>query len=368
VRYALLLLGGAIAVAGCGGTKEAAPTTVAATTTAAAKQVVKTVTVTVTVPVPVPVPSGRTSTADLVARVLPSVVNVRTVDQGGGKGEGSGVVIDGDGIIVTNNHVVADARSVTIVFNDGVHNRPARAEVIGTSPEHDLAIVRVAVGNLKPLPFGRSSALRLGDGVLAIGFPLGFGGPTVTQGIVSGLDRTVTPDNGPPLQNLLQTDAAINPGNSGGALVDFAGRLVGINTAAAEGKTAENVGFSIGIDAAKVVIQEIRGKPASERAWIGASFDSVGSAADAAQLGLPPDVRGAVVVAVFGGGPAARAGVREGDVVVAANGTPIGGTADFTKVLSKLDAGSSVTLDVVDRVGPRRVTVAITKRPKGASG
>src|SRR6185503_1590503 len=116
----------------------------------------------------------------------------------------------------------------------------------------------------------------------------GFGGPTVTRGIVSGLDRTITPNAGPPLEGLLQTDAAINPGNSGGALVNLAGQLVGINTAAAEGRTAQSVGFSIAIDQARGVIEEIRNKPAAQRSWIGASLDTVDSATSAVQLGLPP--------------------------------------------------------------------------------
>ena len=156
--------------------------------------------------------------------------------------------------------------------------------------------------------------------MLAIGFPLDLGGgPTVTQGIVSGLDRTVHAEDGPDLEGLLQTDAAINPGNSGGALVDSTGKLIGINTIAA--KDAENVGFAIAIDGARSVIDRDPAQARRQQAWIGATFDSVEQAAAAVQLGLPPGARGAAVVAVFADSPAAKSGLREGDVVVSVDGS-----------------------------------------------
>ena len=216
------------------------------------------------------------STADVVARVLPGVVNVRTVQFNGNEGEGSGVVIDRRGVILTNNHVIRGARKVTVSFNDGRHKSTVKGTVIGTAVKRDLAIIRVALADLIPVPLGHSSQARLGDSVLAIGFPLDLGGgPTVTQGIVSGLDRTVHAEDGPDLLGLLQTDAAINPGNSGGALVDSTGKLIGINTISA--KDAENVGFAIAIDGARSVIDQILSKPAASKAWIGATFDSVSS-------------------------------------------------------------------------------------------
>jgi S1-C subfamily serine protease len=301
------------------------------------------------------------STADVVARVLPGVVNVRTTALDGSKGEASGVVIDSSGIIVTNNHVVQGARALTVSFNDGRHAKPVAARVIGTAAGRDLAIIRVDLGDLVPVPLGRSSELRLGDGVLAIGFPLGLtGGPTVTQGIVSGLDRTVHAEGGPSLRGLLQTDAAINPGNSGGALVDARGRLIGINTV---GDTrAQNIGFAIAIDGARSVIDEIRTRPADRRAWIGVTFDSVDSASAAVQIGLPPDTRGAGAVAVFSGSPAARAGLHEGDVVVAIGGRPVRTAAAMTKAVASSKPGQSLVLDVVDQSGPRRVIVKVAKR------
>jgi S1-C subfamily serine protease len=272
-------------------------------------------------------------------------------------------------VIVTNNHVVRGARTLTISFNDGRHTQPITGTVIGTAAERDLAIIRVPRTDLIPVRLGRSSKLRLGDSVLAIGFPLGLGGgPTVTQGIVSGLDRTIQPEGGAALEGLLQTDAAINPGNSGGALVDAGGKLIGINTAAAKAGSAENVGFAIAIDEARPVIDEIRTKPAGQRAWLGATFDTIDSAAAAVQLGLPPDTRGAAVIAVFAASPASRAGLKEGDVVVSIDGRPVRSTEDVSKAVRALDPGDSVVLDVVDGSGPRRVTVTAGKRPATLTG
>jgi putative serine protease PepD len=328
---------------------------------------VVTVTRTTTAAAPSAAPGAAGSTADVVARVLPGVVNVKTVGFDGHKGEASGVVIDRRGVIVTNNHVVRGARILTVSFNDGRHTKPVRATVIGTAASRDLAIIRVALDDLVPVPLGRSSKLRLGDAVLAIGFPLDLGGgPTVTQGIVSGLDRTVHANDGPDLEGLLQTDAAINPGNSGGALVDSTGKLIGINTIAATG--AENIGFAIAIDGARSVIDEIRSRPAGRQAWIGVTFDSISSSAAAVQIGLQPDARGAAVVAVFADSPASKAGLREGDVVVAIDGKAVRSAADMSKALAARKPGDSVVLDVVDQSGPRRATVKVAKRPATLPG
>ncbi|HEY1478649.1 MAG TPA: trypsin-like peptidase domain-containing protein [Gaiellales bacterium] len=347
-----------LAATACGGA--------AAGTTAPAAS--PTVTVTRTVTTTAPASTTRDErTADLVARVLPSVVNVRTVGFDGSKGEASGVVIDRRGVIVTNYHVVKGARTLTVFFDDGIHTRSIRARVIGTATARDLAIIHVPSTNLVPLPLGRSSTLRLGDGVLAIGFPLDLGGgPTVTEGIVSGLDRNEHAEGGPGLKGLLQTDAAINPGNSGGALIDSTGRLVGINTLGANG--AQNVGFAIAIDDARPVIEEIRAKPTGKQPWIGITFSSIASASSAAQIGLPPSTRGAAVVAVFSGSPGAKAGLVEGDVVADADGHAVHSSDDLTRLLAGLAPGARLTLDVVDSSGPRRVTVTVAKRPATLAG
>jgi len=305
------------------------------------------------------------SIADAVEKVLPSVVNVRTETFGGGKGEGSGVVLDRNGLILTNNHVIEGTTRVNVAFNDGRHRQALGGTVIGTAPERDLAVIRVQAKDLVPLALGHSGTLRLGDYVIAVGYPLGFGGPTVTQGIVSGLNRTLDDPGGPQLEGLLQTDAAINPGNSGGALVDRAGRLIGINSAAATQGTAENVGFAIAIDEALPVIAEIRREPAAARAWLGAATSSVETDAAAAQLGLDPSTRGVLVTEVFEGGPAAKAGVVEGDLIVTADGRRIDSTRALSELLARRDPGEKLQLELIDTSGPRRVTLVLARRPSG---
>ena len=204
------------------------------------------------------VESPHSSVADMVEEVLPTVVNVRVTafefdplgEPEEQRGQGSGVVIDEAGIILTNNHVVAGSTEVNVVFNDD--HGTLEGTVIGTAPEKDLAVIQVDADDLDAIDIGRSSTLRLGDEVVAIGFPLGLG-VNVTKGIISALDRNVRVSGlieQDQLEGLLQTDAAINPGNSGGALVDLAGNLVGINTAAASAGSAENIGFAIAMDGA----------------------------------------------------------------------------------------------------------------------
>jgi S1-C subfamily serine protease len=229
------------------------------------------------------VESPHSSVADMIEEVLPTVVNVRVTSVGFDplgepeeqKGQGSGVVIDEAGIILTNNHVVAGSSDVSVVFNDD--HGTMEGTVIGTAPEKDLAVIEVDADDLTAIDLGRSSSLRLGDEVVAIGFPLGLGGPTVTKGIISALERniTVSGDFEERLEGLLQTDAAINPGNSGGALVDLAGNLVGINTAAAQAGAAENIGFAIPMDGALPIVEEILSEPPEERAWLGVQIQSV---------------------------------------------------------------------------------------------
>jgi len=352
VRVLLAVVAAAL-LAGCdvgGGSGDAAGTTATVTETAP--------------------PEGdaprASSLADAIERVLPSVVNVRTTVPGGGRGEGSGVVVDRAGIIVTNNHVVEGASTISVAFNDGLHKTPLSATVVGTAPERDLAVLRVDASDLRPIPIARSGALRLGDDVIAVGFPLGLGGPTVTRGIVSGLDRTIEPEDGARLEGLLQTDAAINPGNSGGALVDPAGRLIGINTAAARAGTAENIGFAIAIDGALPVLEEIRNESQATRAWLGAAIASVESDASAVALGLDPSTRGVRITAVYDGGPAARAEIEPGDVIVTFDGAPIRSAEALTRALARLDPGDSIELELIDTVGPRRARVTLTRRPTGA--
>ena len=343
----------AAALAGCsGGDEESTPPVSTATRTVTVSEPAVTQTA----------PDAATgSLADVVARVLPSVVNVRTKSFGGGEGDGSGVVLDRDGIIVTNNHVVEGTTSVTVVFNDDLHTSPLAGTVLGTSPERDLAVIRVAATDLRPLPVARSSSLRLGDAVFAVGFPLGLGGPSVTSGIVSGLDRTIAGRNGE-LTGLLQTDAAINPGNSGGALVDRLGRLVGINTAGVRLAEAENVSFAIAIDGALPVIEQIRNQTPATQAWLGIAFNSVDSDSAAVQLGLDASIRGAAVTTVYPGGPGEDADLAVGDVIIAADDVPVDSAADLSKLLAGRKPGDELDLELIDSRGPRLVTVRVERR------
>ena len=355
MRLAALALA-AVLVAGCSGDdKESAPV------------VTSTQTVTLTEPAlaePAPDASTAGSLADVVERVLPSVVNVRTKSFGGGAGDGSGVVLDRAGIIVTNNHVVEGTTSVTVVFNDDRHKRPLPGTVIGTAPDRDLAVIHVAATDLIPLRLARSSSLRLGDAVFAVGFPLGLGGPSVTSGIVSGLNRTIDVTNGK-LTGLLQTDAAINPGNSGGALVDRLGRLVGINTAGVRLAEAENVSFAIAIDGALPVIERIRNETPTTQAWLGIAFSSVDSDSAAVQLGLDGSIRGAAVTVVYPGGPGEDADLAVGDVITVADDVPINSAADLSKLLAGRKPGDELDLELIDSRGPRLVTVKVTRRAPG---
>jgi S1-C subfamily serine protease len=315
--------------------------------------------------------------ADVIDDVLPAVVNIRasTVqfdplgnpDEIGG--QGSGVVIDGAGIILTNNHVVAGATEVDVVFNDEEIGK-LEGTVLGTVPEKDIAVVQVeAEEELPSVAIGNSDSLRLGDDVLAIGFPLGLGGPTVTKGIVSAIDRNIevggeaSGDLPSELEGLLQTDAAINPGNSGGALIDSAGQLVGINTAAARAGSAENIGFAIPIDAAIPVAQEILDEPPEKRAWLGISVQSVGSSAVAQQLGLDPDARGALVAGVFPGSPAEDAGMEQGDLIVDVGGEEVDSGDALTEALTRFDPGEIIEVTVIRDGDSRAIEVELGQRP-----
>jgi S1-C subfamily serine protease len=347
-----------LALAGCSGGDEESGSPPTAT---------QTVTVSETVPPAVETaPSAASgSLADVVERVLPSVVNVRTKSFGGGEGDGSGVVIDRAGIILTNNHVIEGTTSVTVVFNDERHPDPLPGTVIGTAPERDLAVIRVAATDLIPLRLARSDSLRLGDPVFAVGFPLGLGGPSVTSGIVSGLDRTIDGTSGK-LTGLLQTDAAINPGNSGGPLVDRLGRLVGINTAGVRLAEAENVSFAIAIDGALPVIERIRNETPATQSWLGIAFNSVETDAAAVQLGLDASVRGAAVTVVYPGGPGEAADLAVGDVIIAADDVPIDSAADLTKLIATRKPGDELDLELIDSRGPRLVAVKVARRAPGS--
>jgi S1-C subfamily serine protease len=310
----------------------------------------------------------HSSLAEVVEEALPSVVNVRveSFDLTGNsqEGQGSGVIIDAGGIILTNFHVVEAATKVRVSFQEE-GRKDLEGEVIGGVRGQDLAIIRVPAEDLIPMEVGRSSDLRLGDDVTAIGFPLGLGGPTVTSGIVSAVGRNITASGSAgseSLQNLLQTDAAINPGNSGGPLIDGEGRLVGINTAAVQAGTAENIGFAIPIDEALPIVERILEDPPAERAWLGVTLGDV-TPETAAEVGLPGDAEGAVVLAIVPDGPADEAGMEIGDVVISVEGDEIDGADALVEDLRDRDVGETVELRVLRDGEEDTIEVELERRP-----
>ncbi|HEV2754690.1 MAG TPA: trypsin-like peptidase domain-containing protein [Actinomycetota bacterium] len=309
--------------------------------------------------------------SEIVEAALPSVVNVRVksfdvtgFDSGGGSG--SGVIIDEKGIVLTNFHVVQGAAEVNVRIFSGDEHEDVEGEVIGGVPEQDLAIIRIDKDGLVPMEIGRSADLKLGDDVVAIGYPLGLGGATVTAGIVSAIGRSITASNASgdaeSLQNLLQTDAAINPGNSGGPLIDTEGRLVGINTAAVQAGAAENIGFSIPIDDALPVVEEILSDPPDERAWLGVTLGDASPSA-ALEFGFPSDTEGALVLGVVPDSPSDEAGLSVGDVIVEIDGENIRSADDLIDVLRDKDPGETVELEIVDATGEGTVEVELEQRP-----
>ena len=311
----------------------------------------------------------------IAARVLPSVVSINVTGQSG-QDTGSGVVLRSDGYILTNNHVVTAATnggSVSVVFNDG---STASARIVGTDQEDDLAVIKVNRSGLTPAVLGRSSDVRVGDAVLAIGSPLGLSG-TVTAGIVSALNRPVntTQDqqqidpfgNNLPTTvtviNAIQTDAAVNPGNSGGPLVDAAGQVIGINSAIASTNTfggqAGNigVGFAIPIDQAKIVAQELIQTGHVSHPLMGVSL------ADATDSNGNPLAR---VQAISPNGPAAKAGLQVGDVIVEVGGQKTAGADAVIAAIRSHQPGQTVSV-VVERDGSRK-TFSVTLADAATQG
>jgi S1-C subfamily serine protease len=340
-----------------------------------------------TLPQPRPLPAveegGRAGpVVRVVERVLPSVVNVTTdqsdlqIGGGGGRGVGTGFVVTPDGFIVTNWHVVEGASRIRVTTS-GEDPRTFDARVVGGDASADLAVLKVDASGLPALPMGRSTNLRLGQPVVAIGYALALeGGPTVTAGIVSALGRVVTardpacdpevcgPDQERTYRDVIQTDAAINPGNSGGPLVDLRGRVVGINTAGVQAGAAENIGFAIAIDAARPTIEEAVANPEAPVPYLGVVTTSVNRVL-AIQYGLPVDV-GALVLEVAPGGPAERAGLQRGDVIVGFGGQSVADSEALGALIRSRRPGQRVEVGIVSADGSRRtlqVTLGVNPLP-----
>jgi S1-C subfamily serine protease len=291
----------------------------------------------------------------LVERVTPVVVPIQTEVEGRfgatASGAGTGIVVTADGEILTNAHVVAGATTIRVTLPGEARSREAR--VIGADTANDLALIAVdGVSDLQAAELGRSESVEVGDDVVAIGNSLALrGGPTVTRGIVSGIDRTVETTTGT-MTGLIQTDASISSGNSGGPLVNSLGQVIGINTAVAAsnaGTAVENIGFAITIDRAVEVIDRLRDDSTTDRrqGYLGVSV------AD------PTDgSRGALITSVSPGSPAATAGLRDGDLVIEVDTRPIDGAAALGARIRSNDPGVEVTLTVFR--GEVELTVEVT--------
>ncbi|MGH2428069.1 MAG: S1C family serine protease [Candidatus Limnocylindria bacterium] len=310
-----------------------------------------------------------------VEQVAPSVVTIQSSGGGfldGASGTGSGFIFDGRGWILTNKHVVQDARDLTVILNDG---RRFPASVYGVDTLTDLAIVKIEGENFAAAPIGSSARLEAGQLAIAIGSPLGLQyESTVTTGVVSGLGRQITAadasrTSAETLNNLIQTDAAINPGNSGGPLVNSAGQVIGVNTAVST--SAQGLGFAIPIDVAKPIMAQALAGEELTRPWIGVYYEMI-TPARAEQLDLPVDY-GALIgtgsgdgQAVFPDSPAAAAGLEPGDVIAAVDGTRVDTDNDLSSLIIPHEPGDTITLRVLRGSTTRDITVTLGLLPDGS--
>jgi S1-C subfamily serine protease len=296
-----------------------------------------------------------TAVTGAVERMSPSVVNIE-VHQSAGRtrsgeprerqGGGSGFVFTPDGLILTNSHVVHEAVRIAVTLADG---RRMPATVIGDDPASDLAVIRLdqphsGEPGVTAAALGDSQRLRVGQIVIAIGAPYGFQS-TVTAGVVSALGRSLRSYSGRLIDDVIQTDASLNPGNSGGPLVDSAGRVVGVNTATI--LPAQGICFAIGINTAKFVASRLLRDGRIRRSYIGVSAQTVPVHRRVVRFYDLPKEMGVVVLGVEENSPAKRAGLREGDIIVALEGQPVAGVDDLHRVLTDVRVGVSCSLTVL---------------------
>ncbi|MEM0058249.1 MAG: trypsin-like peptidase domain-containing protein [Candidatus Bathyarchaeia archaeon] len=308
--------------------------------------------------------SDESKVLDILERVSKSVVNISTVRLVHDmfyqvfpvKGMGSGTIIDGDGHILTNNHVVQGAERITVTLWNG---EVLNGQLLGTCSIHDIAVVKIDKKGLIHAELGDSDKLRMGQRVYAIGNPFGLaGGPTVTSGVISALNRTIESRN-ELLENLVQTDAAINPGNSGGPLVDLDGKVVAINTAIIP--FAHGIGFAIPINLAKKCAYDIIAKGAHVRPWLGIIGLSL-TREISSYYGIPL-TEGVLVTRVVEGSPADEAGIVSGDIILAMNNVPITRVEKLLSEIHKREAGEKVDL-IIYRGGLKySVEVVLAKAP-----
>lgn len=317
---------------------------------------------------------GEENTIEVAKKTSPAVVAITTrgivaqesffgLIQRQAEGLGSGVIVRSDGYILTNRHVVtmegAMRSTVTVILPSGKSYSNAR--VLGADPRSDLAVVKIPANDLPVAPLGDSSQLQVGQKAVAIGNPLGLS-QTVTEGIVSALGRTIQGDSGT-LEGLIQTDAPINPGNSGGALVDSSGRLIGINTAIAQvGGAGGNVGigFAVPINIARAILDDIAKYGRVRVPWIGIGETRDVLAGWQRAYGLPPGV----MVRPVPGGPAARAGLQEYDVITKVDGKAIQNSQDLQNATHAKKVGDNLSMEVFRGGKTITVTMRLAERPQ----
>ena len=276
-------------------------------------------------------------------------------------GLGSGVIVSASGFILTNNHVVESADEIEVILNDGRH---ARAKVIGTDPDSDLAVLKIELDRLPVIVWGNSDQLQVGDQVLAIGNPFGVG-QTVTSGIVSALGRNQLGIN--TFENFIQTDAAINPGNSGGALVDTQGNLQGINTAIySRSGGSLGIGFAIPVSTAQLVLEGIVKDGQVTRGWIGVEPSDL-SPELSETFGIKGG-QGVIITGVLQSGPAAKAGIRPGDLITSVAGKPISNVSELLSSVAALKPGTAAPFSVLRRDTKVEISVTPGVRPKPRPG
>ena len=328
-------------------------------------------------------PSAQSTYRTASQRAMPAVVNIFTTkaarrqphpfsedplfrrffgDNFGAQDErqlslGSGVIVSPDGYILTNNHVIESAAEIEVALADG---RKVPARLVGTDPETDLAVIKVGLKSLPSITLGLLDQAKVGDVVLAIGNPFGVG-QTVTMGIISALGRNHLGIN--TFENFIQTDAAINPGNSGGALVDTHGHLLGINTAIySRSGGSLGIGFAIPVTTVKTVMEAIIRNGQVVRGWIGVEpQDITPELADS--FGLQKS-SGTIIAGVLKGGPADKAGVKPGDILLAVGEQPVTDTVAMLNLIAQLSPGQKVDLVVLRKTQETRLSVVVGKRPR----
>lgn len=318
-------------------------------------------------------PADALSVSEIVRRESPAVVLIEAGDANGRGGLGSGFLIDRDGHVLTNAHVVEDSDTTTVTFSDGTERT---ARILGVDTSTDLAVLKIpqVPEGIQPVRLGSSGALVVGQDVVAIGNPYGLE-RTATTGIVSALERTIEAPNGFAIQNAIQTDAAINQGNSGGPLFDRAGRVIGMNTQIAS-QNGGNVGlgFAVPIDTVAPIARSVIEDGTPKHAWIGITGREL-TPALAGKLGLEGR-RGVLVAEVADGGAAKAAGIvaardgdaevpRGADLIIAVNGTPVEDMADVSRAVASRTVGERISVTVLRDGEERTVQMTLRDRPAG---